>query len=321
MLAVVALASSAIANAAAAQAPTPDPHWGANAFPERDEWLRAGFSFSRFTEFSYQGQRFPSEVQESTGFNQLVLSRNDTPSWSPSASYRVAVGIGFSNDQPTRFFQNDILHPLLNIDRVRVEDTRSEFEITAGGDLTFWTDERPLFGDAESDALDRDGVELFAGAGAAVGTIYNEAFVHFGAIYRTPEFTPWLFGWHRGFVEVGALGRAQAIRPGDAYRDVAEWGVLGQTSIAWVPSRPDDSSWLGNPEIATTITWDSGLWRDLDDGDPIDTSFISFQVKWPGGMVFETWNDMYNGTDFGPSYGFRIGWDLLALTRAWGWAP
>ena len=310
-----------LAVAAAAQAPAPDPHWGADAFPRRDDWLRAGLSFSRFTEYSYEGQRYPSDVDESTGFNQLVLSRNDVPSWCSFASYRVQAGIGFSNDQPTRFLQNDFLHPLLNIDEVRVEDTRSEFELTAGGDLTFWSPEWAVFGGSDAAPLARDGIELFGGGGAALGTIYNEAFVHAGALYRTPEITPWLFGWHHGVFELGVLGRGNATRPGDAYRRVSEFSFVGQTSIAWEPTRPQDETWLGNPSLAVILTWDSGLFLDANDGDPLDTSFVSFRAEWPGGMIFETWNDMYNGTDFGPSYGFQISWDLLALTRSWGWTP
>jgi hypothetical protein len=51
------------------------------------------------------------------------------------------------------------------------------------------------------------------------------------------------------------------------------------------------------------------------DGNEIDTAFISFRFDWATGLRLETWNDMLNGSDYGPSYGFGVSFDLATMFR------
>ena len=93
---------------------------------------------------------------------------------------------------------------------------------------------------------------------------------------------------------------------------------MGQLALAYTPDRLATPNWLmrslGNPEIEVSVTWDSGLFEDQD-GDSIPILFSSLAVRWATGLSFETWNDTLNGTDFGPTFGFGVSFDLSTLFR------
>lgn len=287
---VSALSISAVARA---QAPVPDPHWGAFAFPSSVPELRAGLHFNRFTEFSSTGSRF-NDIDETSGFNVLAASYTDRIPGLPQWTFTGTFGLGLSSDDPTNTIQNDFVHEAIGQEDVPVGDVREEPEFLAGLGVTRW------FEDPEH--LGRD---LFVGAGYATSTLYHEPWLHLGGTY--------MLG---GSCRLSLMHRVSRPVEGEAYSDLARLSNLSQVYVAYVPSTID-SEWslldlLGNPEIGLAVTHDTGLFVDQDD-DPIETWFASLRFRWATGLTIETWNDFANGTDFGPTFGFLMSVDLTTL--------
>ena len=279
--------------AARAQAPVPDPHWGAFAFPSSVPELRAGIHFNRFTEFSSTGTRF-NDIEETAGFNVLAASYTDRIPGMPQWTFTGTFGIGLSSDEPTSAIQNDFVHWAIRQDDVPVEDVREEPEFLAGLGMTRW------FEDPE-----HLGRELFIGAGYATSTLYHEPWFHVGGNYMVGE-----------SCRLSLMHRVSRPVEGEAYSDLAQISNLTQVYLAYVPSAID-SDWdlldlLGNPEVGLAVTRDSGLFVDEDD-DAIETWFASLRFRWATGLTIETWNDFANGTDFGPTFGFLMSVDLTTL--------
>ncbi|MEW6543494.1 MAG: hypothetical protein AB1411_07775 [Nitrospirota bacterium] len=53
---------------------SPSVHWGAIAYPDRDDTLTAGLVLNRFTEFDGERHRYNSTIKETMGFNMIALS-------------------------------------------------------------------------------------------------------------------------------------------------------------------------------------------------------------------------------------------------------
>ncbi len=290
---LICVASLVLSSWATAQAPIPDPHWGAYAFPSRTPELRAGLHLNRFTQFSSPTNQF-NEIEETSGFNFFAGSYTDRIPAFPEFSITVSAGAGYSADEPTQTLQNDFVHELIEQGKVPVGDVREEPEFLGGLSVTRWIESETNLG--------RD---LFVGGGVATSTLYHEPFLHAGGSLMLGD-----------SCRLGLMHRTSWPVEGQAYTDLAPVTNLSQGYLAYVPSHIDSSLWLldflGNPEMGLTITRDSGLFKDPQN-DPIDTWFVGLRFKWPTGLLFETWNDMANGTDFGPTYGFLLSADLLTL--------
>ena len=240
-------------------------------------------------------------------------------------------GAGVSDDQPTEFFQNDYIHRFRHLTAVPTEGNRHNSEFLAGAGATRW------FGSNEvQDAPignDRDARYAgFLGGGLATSTLYHEMYAHLGgSIY-----------WPRHQVRVQFLNRSGLTTGSDAYPDVAPFTNLTQASLFYVPrdyflGQPsslsevfrDTFQWKnllpwnwpktihdlgGRPEIGLHVTYDTGLFLDQRERE-ISTWFGSVSLEWPTGLRLETWNDMANGTDFGPTYGLMLSFDLSTLWR------
>ena len=289
------LALAASTGNAAGQSSAPDPHWGANVFPRPSSELRIGGYFNRFTQFSKSGTQF-NEIDETAGFNILSVSYSDRIPALPDYSFAVNAGVGWSSDEPTRWFQNDVVHEILGQAEVPVGATRDEAEFVGGFGITRWYESRDL------------GDRAFWGAGFVTGTLYHEPYVHVGVSHLFDD-------WN---VRVGLLNRTSAPLGGNAYEDVASFNNLTQLYLGYVPGGIGSSNWLqnflGNPEYGVTLTYDTGLFEDANN-DAIDVWFASLSARWATGLQFETWNDFANGTDFGPTYGFLISVDVLTLSN------
>ena len=66
-------------------------------------------------------------------------------------------------------------------------------------------------------------------------------------------------------------------------------------------------------EIAATI--DSGLFVDTKKAS-LEERFVSVAVRYAA-ATFETWNDLINQKDYGPTFGARLTFDLLYLYDRW----
>ncbi len=315
------------------QAPIPNPHWGASAYPRDRDELRLSLSFSRFTELDGEGRQF-NAVEDTSGFNIASLLYNTEVMTSSGARWTLAfdAGAGVSDDQPTEFLQNDYIHRFRHLKEVPTEGTRRSPEFLAGAAATRW------FGTNEVSDTAKGGDEHtryagFFGGGLATSTLYHEMYAHLGgSIY-----------WPRYQVRTQLMNRSGLTTGSDAFPDVAPFTNLTQASIFYVPRSyflgPSGSltevfretfqwknllpwNWPGmihqlggRPEIGAHVTYDTGLFLNAREQE-IDTWFVSVSLEWPTGLRLETWNDMANGTDFGPSYGLMLSFDLSTLWRA-----
>lgn len=318
----------------AAQLAGPGAHWGTSIYAVAHAEERFSLETYRFTQFSSTGSQHPSQIQETAGINlsklsitrEMMIDRKNRLTWTLEG------GVGLSNDQPSEWLQNDYLHAIRHLDKVPVGQRRNATEFVAAGALNYWigTQEPHKPHDSGQDTAWR--YEAFAGAGLATGTLYSESFAHAGGAL-----------WQRDAnTRVSLLARTSWPDGGQAYPRTANWNNLVQLGVSYVPSdyylgadgtartitgelfqrkNLNPLNWpsalhtlIGRPECGLYFTWDSGFFA-TPAGSEIDTQFISLRFDWPTGMRMETFNDMLNGTDYGPSFGMLVSWDLATFWR------
>ncbi len=311
------LGGVAAAGSVGAQSLAPEAHWGGPILPADRPELRVGLHLNRFTEMSKTGQVF-NDIEETTGFNLGSLSWSENTPRDPNLFFTVTGGAGWSGDQPSRFFQNDYVHAIMGQAAVPVGAVRESVEYAASGSLTRWFDGPRLFGEGAGPTETGWRTRFFLGAGAATSTLYHEAFAHAGGSLVIPD--TFLFGRH---LRMTATNRATWPVGGNAYPNLADFSNVSQVTIGLVPPHIESDNFvlqfLGNPEFGLSATHDTGFF--LRNGEPIEDWFAGLYVQWATGLRFETWNDFANGTDFGPTYGFRVSFDLFSLfsNSQWRW--
>lgn len=272
-----------------AESPAPSVHWGALDYPDREATLAAGVTFNRFTEFDPEGKRF-NAMRETMGFNMATLSW--TQRWQKLDGWNtnLILGIGPTADQPTRFSQNDLVHNTFGIDRVPVGATREPTDFSIGGSVTKWS---PLLWAQEVG---------FASVGFSSGSLYHEVYGRLG-LRRVPLLPAGL-----DFLRASAMGRYGRLYSGAAFRDVAPQAYMAQGSLSVGNYRKSqEPDW----ELEVGLTLDSGLFVDLR-GDALEQRFGTVAVRFPYGY-FETWNDLINRKDNGPTFGATLMFDLLRI--------
>ncbi len=328
-----ALLPLACLGALAAQAPAPNPHWGASAWPRPRQELRATVAFNRFTEFDGERRRY-NDVDVTAGFNLASLQYNHELLTAGGGRWTLTfdAGAGYSANQPTEAFQNDYIHAIRNLARVPTDGQRESPEYLAGTAITRWFGSEEIHaGDTASSHGDLRWSAL-CGVGMVASTLYHEAYAQVGGSLFLPRLG----------TRLQVLNRSGLTTASDAFDDVAPFTNLSQVSAIYAPrdfylgssGTVGDvfgrvAEWqnllpwrwphaihelAGRPEIGLHLTYDTGLFVDTFD-DPLDTWFISISIEWATGLRLETWNDMPNGTDFGPSYGLMLGFDVLTLWR------
>lgn len=293
------------ADPAFAESPAPSVHWGAIAYPDRDRTLTAGLTLNRFTEFDGEGKRY-NAVRETAGFNFATLSWTERWSRFQGWNTNLTVGAGPTQDGLSRFLQNDVVHKLRGLTPVPVGAKREQTDFMISGSLTKWVS---LFGSRE------DG---FAGLGFASGSLYHEPYAQAGvrrlsvadAAQSLLGTAPTWLQTSSQFVRFSAMGRYGRIFGGSAYPTVAPQSILGQASVSVADYR-DEAISPPRWELELAFTVDSGLFVDLK-GDSLEERFISLALRFPYG-AFETWNDLVNQKDYGPTFGVSLTFDLLRI--------
>ncbi len=297
------------ADDAKAESPAPSVHWGALAYPDQERLLAVGLTLNRFTEFDGAGQRY-NDVQETAGFNFATLSWTDRWAKFPGWSTNLTVGAGPTQDGLTRFLQNDVVHKFRGLTPVPVGTKRDGTDFMFSGSLTRWAS---LFGKQE---------EGFAGVGVALGSLYHEPYANLGLrrLSLADVAERWWGAAPDGlqtfsrYVRFSAMGRYGQLFGGSAYPVVAPRSYLAQVSASLGNYRPGQAlpaSW----EIEVAFTVDSGLFVDQR-GDSIEERFLSAAIRY-GAATFETWNDLINQKDYGPTFGVRLTFDLFQVYDWW----
>ena len=114
----------------------------------------------------------------------------------------------------------------------------------------------------------------------------------------------------KGF-HLSGMGRFGGIRTGAAFPDgtLSSQSYLAQGSVSWrLFDREKAEPWF---EIEVGATIDSGMFLSAQ-GSKLEERFWSFGLRFHN-LSFETWNDQLNRQDFGPTYGFRLTYNLYPL--------
>lgn len=284
-------------------------HWGAIAYPDKDRTLTAGFITDRFTEFDGTGNRY-NNTRETMGFNFWSLSWTERLDRYKGWNTNLTVGAGRTADGFSRFLQNDVVHKFRGLTPVPVGAKREETDFMFNGTLTKWTG---LFGEHE------DG---FAGVGLAAGSLYHEPYVQVGVrrlsladVARAGSGSaPAFLETASDYVRFSAMGRYGRPFSGAAFREVAPQNYLAQGSIGFGNYRSVQNG--ATPwEIEVAFTVDSGLFVDHR-GDALEERFVSVALRYAAASI-ETWNDLINQKDYGPTFGARLTVDLLYLYDHW----
>lgn len=276
-----------------AEATAQSTHWGALAFPDHDRTLALGFTTDRFTEFDGAGKRY-NDMRQTDGFNFWSLSWTERLERFKGWNTNLTVGAGPTGDRFSRYLQNDVVHKLRGQTPVPVGATRDATDFMASGTLTKWT------GLGGSDDV------FFYGIGGAAGSLYYEPYAQMGfRRLSLLEFVPVV----SDYVRFSALGRYGRPFSGAAFHEVANYSYLGQASVG-----------IGNYqrkncdiplELEVGLTVDSGLFVDHR-GNSLEERFVTVALH-ISAVTIETWNDLINQKDYGPTFGARMTLDLLYL--------
>jgi hypothetical protein len=288
LLFLLALCCLAGTTTARAESPSPSVHWGALGYPDQYRTLDAGMTFNRFTEFS-STSRYNSTIKGTIGFNFATLSWTERfGDWGTN----LTVGAGPTRDEPTNTFQNGFIHRAFGFPRVPVDAVREATDFMIDGSLTRWGD---LFGQHDAG---------FAGLGGSSGSPYHEGFARLGARRLS-------FGLP--FARLSIMGRYSQIYHSSAFNQVAGQSYLGQASLGFANYTRYKDGERPRWELELGVTWDTGLFVDLQ-GRAKGEFFSTAALRFPYG-VFETWNDALNLKDMGPTYGARLMFDILAISK------
>jgi len=305
LLSLSALLSIAVP--ARSETVSPSVHWGAIAYPDRDDTLTAGLVLNRFTEFDGERHRYNSTIKETMGFNMIALSWTEHWKRFEGWSTNLTFGIGPTGDQPTRFLQNDVIHKIRGFAPVPVDASRDQTDFMVDASLTRWAN---ILGTHKTG---------FFGIGGSTGSLYQEPWARIGVRrFSLAESIATLSGSAPGgvfkaleYVRFSAMGRYSRPYGGAAFQGfnaVAPQTYLGQASVS-VGNYDKENKPIWEVEIALTV--DSGLFVDFK-GNSQEERFGSLLIRVPY-VTFETWNDLINSKDRGPTFGASLTLDLLQL--------
>ncbi len=291
-----------------AESPAPSVHWGAIAFPDQDRTLDlVGLTVNRFTEFDGDGRRY-NNITETAGFNFVSLSWTEKISRFPGWNLNLTGGGGPTADGFTRFLQNDVIHRFRGLTPVPVDQKREAIDFMVSGSLNRWMN---WFGDRQ---------QGFAGFGVGVGTLYYEPWLNIGVRrLALSDLGKTLWGSSRGletisdWVRFSVMGRYSRVFQSAAFKQMATVNYLGQAAISFADFR-DDIAHPPRWELEIAFTVDSGLFVDYM-GKSLEERFVSVALHMPY-VTFETWNDLINQKDYGPTFGARFILDLREIYYA-----
>jgi hypothetical protein len=324
-------AAAALAPEAHAQNLGPGLHWGALAYPEIEPARQFGYQIFLFSEFGQPGDGRYSEAYQSTiGLNLLTVSstrdlaRNVA---NPNTLlFRSTLVAGASYDPIPRALQNHFIHRCGGLAALRCRNgqipyvprgqTRTSPEFGYSGELTA----RVLsLGRSELGEPRLFASRLFISGGFWLSTIDNELYAQLG-LYRFPLIVGRMRDWRSciyfylsGMARAGAaIGGVPVPWRGPAFEDVASEYLTSQGSLGVVLF---ESVFPVGLEVG--ITGSTGLFVD-GTGRGIPEKLISIRLE-VGDLVFETFNDLINDKDMGPTFGVRAFYNASPGGRLYRW--
>ena len=270
------------------------PFWGGDLSPADTSSWRVSLQLDQFTELDKDSLRFPLDRKtddcdhycETIGFNTLQATH--TSPWRHAGRLSIGAFFGIADDALTGFLQNEYSHKRKDVAPVPRQGEREG--ILFGGSLEVNRDFIPGW--------------IFGGMGLLINNVYHEAYVHSGLMGRKQP----LFGKQFG-IKYAATARLDAIRPSREFliagrryfpslfpmvgMGQAEAGLYG--SLFGIPL---ELSWRGG--------YSTGVFLNQDSGGPEGMWLEGLKtVIWK--FSFERYNDALSGTNYGPTYGVKVG--------------
>ena len=282
------------------EAPAPSVHWGSVAFPDQYTTLTTGLTLDRFTPTDGTGTKFDSTVDQTIGLNLITLSwTRHWDEWVQGFSTNLTAGISPTANQPSEFFQNEVIHHLRHLPPVPTTRPRHDTDAMVDGSVTQWLD------------LDRPKT-FFLGGGFSLGTLYQELFLRAGL--RRFQVLPSLYDGAWGSVSFrgSIMARYSRLFNGAVLHAAKPSSTIFQPALAigQYPGGGNVPTW----EVEVAVSWDSGIFVN-GVGQSRKEFFWSLAIT--GGPVrFETWNDSLDDistADFGPTYGASLTIDIFRL--------
>ncbi len=316
--------------------------WGAPVYPNFKPGLKVGATLLSFT--SMNGARQPYGVAaadtglpgvtgpypETLGYNLVTVEFIDPykadASHITNMAYRYGLSFGVLNDGSITFLQNGVVHQgYRKMTPVAREKVRcAEFSFGSCSDFSF--NGEILYRFSGIDFEDRarfTNTDFFIGSGAALATPYSEGYVQFG-VARMPS-------WRliRGLVDLRLYSMARfggLLHQGffNAYKrpefpSLAKGYDLEQGGMDFLVAKR-----VYPIAFHVSVTSHSGIFLDTR-GQAMRTLFLTLGIEIDSFHI-ETFNDLINDTDFGPTFGTRLYADLdpggpiyTALDRALRW--
>lgn len=337
-------------------------HWGAASYPHLRPTQRIGVDILDFTEFGQStfgpgdpfdpdsAERF-SHYDSTVGFNLFVLSstrpikgRNYLKS---NLLYRSTAMLGYTNEWPSEWLQNDLIHlnktrdeslPLIGRDGV----LEGQGMLGYSGEFSWNPYDFALIQGRAPDYM-LDPTPLFLGGGFSLNTVFNDLFVHAGFHEATYKWRP--FGLQldkAAYLSFSGMARAGLLKP--AF-DFGRWGLDQELfvrvfedddlAVHYVGAQASirfhlapyhfpmvlELAYTGSSGAFSNQVGSDGAYLPRQDrkpnrGSPLKESFISYRFE-IGSLVWETYNDSPGGKDKGPSYGVRLFY--VTSERTWDW--
>lgn len=344
----------------------PSSHWGASMYPTLEPGVTLGYEILGFTELGkdVRADGAPLTADEC----RSALAERDLPSRAPCGGadrynhirqtiglnligfsythplrrYRVqgsnllftsSVVVGWVGDSTTEFYQNEIIHRVARLQRIRREAVacpRGElgrfvdcFAFGYGGELDY----RLHSFDQERRRLGIRETPFFVGAGFFASNIESELYTHLGL--RRFDLTGPLLPRLGRFVylSLSAMGRAGLLVRGAIFEHLANQyaAVDGALALHLLPYH-----WPIVVEFAFTASTGQFVvaprtvaadGRELQSEPPppaLAERMYRLRVEL-GEFVFETYNDSPGGKDKGPSFGARAMYRFTPGTREARW--
>src|SRR6266705_7179292 len=227
------------------ESPAPSVHWGSLAFPDQYSTLTTGLTLDRFTPTDGVGNKFDSTVTQTLGLNLITLSwTSHWDTWVPGFSTNLTAGISPTANQPSEFFQNEVVHHYRHLPPVPSIQPRQDTDAMVDGSVTQWLD------------LYR-AKDFFLGGGFSLGTLYEELFLRMGL--RRFQVSPSLYDGTWGSVSVrgSIMARYSRLFDGAVLHAVKPSSTIFQPALAigQYPGGGKIPKW----EVEVAVSWDSGI--------------------------------------------------------------
>ncbi len=304
----------------------PASHWGGLMYPNLEPTKEIGLQFANFTEFDKNKEvdgvcltddprgRY-NHIEETIGFNILAISQTRNlirkDKFQSNFLYQSALLFGFTSDQPTEIFQNEVIHSLAGLCTVPRNKKRSDpFLLGYSGQLNynFFALDR-----SSQSSIQFSPTPIFAGAGFSFGTVMQELFTQIG--FHNYKFLNFRATERWFYFSFSAMSRLGVAYKGLVFDNIANQYMANQASI-----RLHLLAYSFPINLELAVTGHSGVFLNdavsaenavsVNDVVPLPEYFYSLRLEM-GSFIFETFNDQLGGKDKGPTYGVRVSYRLL----------